>query len=74
MKEIFNFHAAAKEYSAEKVINDIIEEVELLKIYPGIGQRLLSWANKEIRMILFGNYRIIYYVKEKRIDILAVFH
>jgi len=36
---------------------------------------LVEWENENIRMILYGHYRIVYkIVTEKRIDILGVYH
>ncbi len=38
-------------------------------------QKLTNWPDDNIRMILYGHYRIVYIVKsENRIDILGVYH
>ena len=52
-----------------------MEQADILKTFPFIGQKLLDWPDHEIRMILYGHYRIVYLVKsEIRIDILGVYH
>ena len=59
----------------KKVILNIVERADTLRKFPSIGQRLLEWPDYNIRMILYGHYRIVYFVRtETRIDILGVYH
>lgn len=75
LKEIYDYIAIDNQTNAKKVVESIIDRAESLKEFPSIGQRLLDWPDHEIRMILYGHYRIVYLVKtEKRIDILGVYH
>jgi plasmid stabilization system protein ParE len=47
----------------------------LLQFYPRIGHEYENDEHKEIRILLYGHYRIAYLIKdENTIDILGVFH
>jgi plasmid stabilization system protein ParE len=46
-----------------------------LKTFSQIGYIYENHTNKEIRILLYGHYRIAYLIKDKNhIDILGVFH
>ncbi|MEA1911148.1 MAG: type II toxin-antitoxin system RelE/ParE family toxin [Spirochaetota bacterium] len=73
--EIFDYIAYDSPGNAKEVIYNIIERADVLRDFPSIGQRLLDWPDYEIRMILYGHYRIVYrIISEQRIDILGVYH
>lgn len=56
-------------------MSGIYEKVQLLGEHPRLGQRYGPIADREIREILYGHYRIPYLIKSKdRIEILGVFH
>lgn len=75
LKNIFEYIAEDNKIVAYEVINNIIHKAENIKEFPEIGQKLLDWPEENIRMILYGHYRIIYIIKSsKRIDILGVYH
>ena len=73
--EIYDYIASDSPTNAKMVIHDIIDRADVLRDFPSIGQRLLDWPDYEIRMILYGHYRIVYrIVSELRIEILVVYH
>jgi toxin ParE1/3/4 len=75
LKEIYDYIAKDNKNTAKRVINEIIAETEVLYNFPKIGQRLLEWPNREIRMLLYGHYRIVYIINSaKHIDILGIYH
>jgi len=75
MREIYYYIAEDSKDTAKKIINAIYKRVEVLEKFPLLGQRLLDWKNRNIRMLLYGHYRIVYLIKEDdSIDILGVFH
>jgi len=75
MREIYYYIAEDNKDTAKKIINAIYKRVEVLEKFPLLGQRLLDWKNRNIRMLLYGHYRIVYLIKEDdSIDILGVFH
>ena len=75
LKDIHDYIAKDNEKIAKRVISEIISKTDILETFPRIGQRLSLWKNEEIRMILYGHYRIVYLKKsEEQIDILGVYH
>jgi plasmid stabilization system protein ParE len=75
LKEIHDYIALDKKSIAKKVINDIYQKVQILQSYPRIGYEYENNEHKEIRILLYGHYRIAYLIKnENTIDILGVFH
>ncbi len=75
LKDIYDYIALDKESVAKKVLNEIFNKVQMLKSFPKIGYEYPNNENKEIRILLYGHYRIAYLIKdEKNIDILGVFH
>ena len=62
--------------AAAKVIDGIVEKAELLATFPDIGTRLRIVPEGEVRMILYGHYRIAYlrHSDSESIEILGVFH
>ena len=48
---------------------------QLLKRHPKLGYRYEAEESREVRILLYGHYRIAYLIKsESSIDILGVFH
>jgi toxin ParE1/3/4 len=45
-----------------------------LREFPFSGQVVLEIGKEHIREILFGNYRVIYRVQDKHVEIVTVFH
>lgn len=75
LKEIHDYIELDNNTIAKRVISEIIDKTDILKIFPESGQRLLQWKEENIRMILYGHYRIVYkIISEDRIDILGVYH
>lgn len=75
LKEIFNFISEDSKNMAKKVVSEIYEKVGILQSFPRVGYKYLNNEEQEIRILLYGHYRIAYLIKdEKNIDILGVFH
>ena len=60
---------------ADKITNSIVDKTILLEVTPQMGQRekLLSHLNKEIRYLVDGNYKIVYWIDNNLVSILTVF-
>ncbi len=72
--EIANYIAKDKPTAAEKWVDKIFSKVEGLISSPKLG-RLVPEINKDqYREVIYGNYRIVYRIEEKRISILTVRH
>ena len=75
LKNIHDYIAQDNKDAAIRVVRSIYQRVEVLKDFPLIGQRLLDWPDRHIRVLLYGHYRIAYLTKDDgTIDILGVFH
>ena len=59
--------------AANRLITNIRKRTLLLKSNAYIGRAVPEVSDKSIREILYKNYRIVYKVKTKSIDILMVF-
>jgi len=70
-------HYIAQEYpvAAMKVVEDIYEKAQVLATFPQIGHKYRTEPEGEIRLLLYGHYRIAYLIRGRgRIDIIGVFH
>ena len=75
LRDIYNYIAYDNPSAATRVVNGIYEKTQLLKEHPEIGYKYRSESEGEIRILLYGNYRIAYLLAcDKSIDILGVFH
>jgi plasmid stabilization system protein ParE len=75
LKDIHDYIALDKKSIAKKVVNEIFNKVQILQSFPKIGYEYPNDEKKEIRILLYGHYRIAYLIKnENTIDILGVFH
>ncbi len=67
--------AADNPEAAQSVVLGIYEKAQMLRHFPEIGQKYRSEKEGEIRVLLYGHYRIVYLVRHAdSIDILGVFH
>ncbi|MCJ8326233.1 MAG: type II toxin-antitoxin system RelE/ParE family toxin [Campylobacterales bacterium] len=75
LKDIHDYIALDKKTIAKKVVGEIYNKVQILESFPKIGYVYENSEEKEIRILLYGHYRIAYLLKnENEIDILGVFH
>ncbi len=75
LKNIFEYISKDSKIYAKQHIERIRSKTILLRANPYIGRKVPEFNDKNIREILFGNFRIIYKISnEETIDILTVFH
>jgi len=75
LKDIYNYIAKDNPVAVEKVVNEIYDKAQVLLEQPEIGYRYEHESEKEIRILLYGHYRITYVIKkEQEIVVLGVFH
>ena len=75
LKEIYDYIAQDNPTAAGKVISGIYEKAQLLCDFPKLGYRHREEPEGDIRILLYGHYRIAYLInKEGIVDILGVFH
>ncbi len=74
LENIADYIAKDSPYYASSVIENIIESVENLSLFPQIGRKVPEAADENIREILYKRYRIIYQFREDTVEILTIFH
>ncbi len=75
MNDIYDYIASDNPIAAQKVITSIYNKSQLLLEFPGLGQRYRTEPEGDIRILLYGHYRIVYLIRNGGdIDILGVFH
>ncbi len=75
LKEIHDYIAKENKKLAKKVISEIFKKVQLLQNFPHIGYIYETIDDEEVRILLYGHYRIAYLTKNaNQIDILGIFH
>lgn len=57
-----------------KYISGLLDYINSLTIFSYLGKTLFYINNIEIRQLLYGKHRIIYYLEPDRIIILSVIH
>jgi len=75
LRDIFAYISADKPEAARRVVEGIYEKAQVLQRFPEIGHRYDRYPDLNIRILLYGHYRIAYLIKPAgNIDILGVFH
>ena len=75
LKDIHGYIARDNPDAAQRVIDGIYDKAQLLREFPALGQTYRSEPEGDIRIVLYGHYRIAYLTRtEDVIDILGVFH
>ena len=76
LEEIHAYIARDNPVAAEHVVDGIYERTRILRSFPDIGARLRQVDEGEIRILLYGHYRIAYlrHKGDTSIDILGIFH
>jgi plasmid stabilization system protein ParE len=74
LEDIFEYIAADNPDAASRTVEGIFERAQALAQYPELGHRYLH-SSRNVRILLYGHYRIAYLVKEGgHVDVLGVFH
>lgn len=74
LEDIFEYIAQENPSAASRVAGGIYERVQVLIEFPRIGHRYEA-SERDVRILLYGHYRIAYLIKENdNVDILGVFH
>ena len=75
LREIHDYIAQDSPGAATRTIEAIHKKVQMLQEFPELGHRYHDRPDRNIRILLYGHYRIAYRIKEDRnVDILGVFH
>jgi len=75
LRDIYDYIAADNPAAAKKVVSGIYEKSQVLRSFPEIGHRYRAETEGDVRILLYGHYRIAYLLRSpSSIDILGVFH
>jgi toxin ParE1/3/4 len=75
LRAIHEYIAADNGGAADRVVEGILARARTLKTFPRLGQVCRSAAEGEIRLLLYGHYRIAYLLRgNDEVDVLGVFH
>jgi len=75
LKDIHEYIARDNPGAAHKVISGIYDKAQMLREFPELGQKYRSEPEGDIRILLYGHYRVVYLIRaDEFIDILGVFH
>ena len=69
----YEYIAPANPAAAGKVVSGIYEKAQLLTDFLEIGYKYREEPEGEVRILLYGHYRISYIIGDEFIDILAFF-
>jgi toxin ParE1/3/4 len=75
LRDIHDYIANDSPSAAGKVVEGIYQKVQLLRQFPEMGGKYRLEPEGDIRVLLYGHYRIAYLLRQQgSIDILGVFH
>ena len=70
--EICNYIAGDSPEYASEFVSRLITKVSTLPNFPRIGRKIPEKNNDRFRELIFGNYRIIYTVKDSQLLVILV--
>ena len=74
LQEIYDYISGDSELYALRLIDKIIERVDILENMPKAGKIVMELENENIRELIEGNYRIIYSISVNAIEIVRIHH
>ena len=72
--EIASYISKDNPNAAKKWIREFFARTGQLGAFPESGRHLIETARKDIRELIWGNYRIIYRIETRQVSILTVRH
>lgn len=74
LEAIRDYHARTSPEYARRIIERLVKRSEQIKAFPHAGRMVPEYEIDEVRQVLESFYRIIYLIKEDRIEVLAIIH
>lgn len=74
VREIFEFIAEDRPMGAERILEDLLERVQLLTEFPEQGPVWGGQRRPDLRSILFESHRVVYRWRPDEIAVLSVRH
>lgn len=75
LEQIYEYIAKDNSAAAHNVVAGIYNKIQILTRQPFIGHRYEAIADREVREVYYGHYRIPYLIRTAtHVEILGVFH
>ena len=75
LRDIYDYIAIDDSDAAQRTVSGIFRKTQLLSQHSRLGYRYEAERSREIRILLYGHYRIAYLIKsETSIDVIGIFH
>jgi plasmid stabilization system protein ParE len=75
LEDIYKYIAQDDPAAAIRVVQGIYERIHILEVFPEMGHRFRREPEGDVRVLLYGHYRIAYVVEpDATIVILGIFH
>jgi toxin ParE1/3/4 len=75
LDDIFQYIAEDNPSAAMRTVKALYDKTMLLSKFPELGYRYEGDTEQDVRILLYGHYRIAYSIEEDgRIGIIGVFH
>jgi plasmid stabilization system protein ParE len=75
LQNIYDYIAQDNPAAAKRTVEAIYNKALLLSEFPELGYRYERWPERNLRILLYGHYRIAYLIKpDGNVDIVGVFH
>ncbi len=74
LQSIHDYIARDSKVYANRVVNKLLNRSQQIAEFPYSGRTVAEFQNESIREVISRPYRIIYRIKVKQIDVLAVVH
>ena len=73
--KIHDYIALDSPVNAFNVVKSIYQRAQILERFPLVGHAYHSPSGRDLRILLWGHYRIVYLVRpDEGVDIVGVFH
>ncbi len=74
LRSIFQYISNDSEYYAALFIQQIVNIVESIPDFPKSGRVVPEYGNENIREKIYKNYRIVYRIRRRTVEIVAITH
>lgn len=74
LEYLAEFIALDSAFYARYFVKNIFRLVQQLAQFPRSGRIAPEFSKENIRELIYGNYRIVYRVRNKAVEIVTVFH
>ncbi|MEL6456904.1 MAG: type II toxin-antitoxin system RelE/ParE family toxin [Cyanobacteria bacterium J06621_15] len=74
LSSIYNYISQNSPQYGQRIVEKLTNRSEQIAQFPLSGRIVPEFETKQIREVIEGSYRIIYYIKTDQIDIIAVLH